>query len=148
LITEDGLKYAPDSERLQTLLANINKEKLAFEAEVQERMEQAMDVAYKDYQMNENDAIELLTVDLENNDDNQIVIKGEVKSNATVPIKSIVIEYALLIDGTEMITNETFVVPDTLYPSEAGEFEFTHLDLQQKSSELEVEVKKITWYTN
>lgn len=148
LIVEDGLKYAPEAEKLQSLLTNINKEKLAFEAEAKERMEQAIDTASKEHQINENDAIELLSVKLENNDDNELVIKGEVKSNATVPIDSIIVEYALLRNDEEILTNEIFVFPDTLYPSENGKFEFTHFDIKEKSTRLKADVKKITWYTN
>lgn len=148
LLAEDGLKYAPDSEKLQSLLTNINKEKLAFETEVQQRMEQAMDTAYKESQINENDAIEMISVKLENNDEGQVVINGEVKSTATVPINSILVEYALLKNNDEILTNEIFIFPDTLYPSETGKFEFTHFDLKDKSKDLRAEVKKITWYTN
>lgn len=148
LLAEDGLKYAPDSEKLQSLLTNINKEKLAFETEVQQRMEQAMDTAYKESQINENDAIEMISVKLENNDEGQVVINGEVKSTATVPINSILVEYALLKNNDEILTNEIFIFPDTLYPSETGKFEFTHFDLKDKSKDLRAEVKKLTWYTN
>lgn len=148
LIVEDGLKYAPEAEKLQSLLTNINKEKLAFEAEAKERMEQAIDTASKEHQMNENDAIEIISVKLENNDDNELVIKGEVKSNATVPIDSIIVEYVLLRNGEEILTNEIFVFPDTLYPSENGKFEFTHFDIKENSTRLKADVKKITWYTN
>ncbi|MHA6252034.1 zinc-ribbon domain-containing protein [Oceanobacillus sp. CAU 1775] len=148
LIAEDGLKYAPDSEKLQSLLTNINKEKLAFEADAKDRMEQAIDTASKEHQINENDAIELLSVKLENNADDEVVIKGEVKSNATVPIDSIMVEYVLLRNDEEILTNEIFVFPDMLYPLENGKFEFTHFDLKEKSTRLKAEVKKITWYTN
>lgn len=148
LIAEDGLKYAPESEKLQSLLTNINKEKLSFENEIQQRMEQAMDTAYKESQINENDAIEILSVKLENNDEGEVVIKGEVKSTATVPINTILIEYALLKNDKEVLTNEIFVFPDTLYPTETGKFEFTHFDIKDKSNNLKAEVKKVTWYTN
>ena len=148
LITEDGLKYAPDAEKLQSLLANINKEKNSFEAAAKERMEQAMDTVYQEHQMNENDAIELSFIEVENDKDGRLVVKGAVKSNATVPINSILVEYAILRDDEEILTNEIFVYPDTLYPTEQGKFEFTHFDLKQKSSNLEATVKRITWYTD
>ncbi|MCF3944751.1 zinc-ribbon domain-containing protein [Oceanobacillus alkalisoli] len=148
LITEDGLKYAPDAEKLQSLLANINKEKSSFEAAAQERLEQAMDTAYQEHQMNENDAIELNFIDVENDEDGRIVVKGAVKSNATVPINSILVKYTVSRNDEEILTNEIFVYPDTLYPTEQGKFEFTHFDLKDKSSNLEAAVKKITWYTD
>lgn len=148
LIAEDGLKYAPESEKLQSLLTNINKEKISFEAEVQERLEQAMDTAYKENQLNENDAIDVVSVKVENDEAGQVVIKGEVKSIATVPINSILVEYVLLKNDEEIISNEIFVFPDTLYPSETGKFEFTHFDLDEKEKNLKPEVRKITWYTN
>ncbi|MCM3739866.1 zinc ribbon domain-containing protein [Oceanobacillus luteolus] len=147
LITEDGLKYAPDSEKLQSLLTNINKEKLSFESAINERLEQAMDTAYKENQINKNDAIELVSVDVENDKDGKIVIKGEVKSNATVPINSILVEYSLSRNEEEFLSNEIYVFPDVLYPTEHGRFEFTHFDLEDKSSDISAEVKKITWYT-
>lgn len=148
LITEDGLKYAPDSEKLQSLLTNINKEKHSFESAIKDRMEQAIDTAFEDYQRNANEAIELVAADLEKNEDHQITIKGQVKSNATVPITSILVEYTLVKDEEEFLTNEIYVFPSTLYPGEYGKFEFTHFDLEEEdTSNLEVSIKKITWYT-
>ncbi|WP_156856344.1 zinc ribbon domain-containing protein [Oceanobacillus sp. AG] len=148
LITEDGLKYAPDSEKLQSLLANINKEKSSFETAAKERLEQAMDTVYQEHQMNENDAIEVVSIKVENDEDGRVIVNGAVKSNATVPINSILVDYALSRNGEEILTNEIFVYPDTLYPTEQGKFEFTHFDLKDKSSELEAEIKRITWYTD
>lgn len=148
LITEDGLKYAPESEKLISLVANINKEKLAFESAIQERIEQAVNTAYQEDQMNENDAIEVVSVNIENDEAGQIVIKGEVKSVATVPINSVLVEYALLENDQELLTNKIFIFPEIIYPEEKGKFEFTHFDLKNKSTELKAEVRKITWYTN
>ena len=148
LITEDGLKYAPESEKLQSLLTNINKEKLSFESALQDRMEQAMDTAYADYRKNANDAIELVSVEMENNDEGQLAIKGEVKSIATVPINSILVEYTLARDDVEFVTNEIYVFPSTLYPGEIGKFGFTHFDLKDDSDDMTVNIKKITWYTD
>ncbi len=148
LITEDGLKYAPESEKLQSLLANINKEKHSFESAQKERMEQAMDTAYEEYQINENAAIELIDVDVENDGEDQIVIKGRVESIATVPIHSIIVEYTLSRNGEDFLSNEIYVYPDVLYPGEEGRFEFTHFDLKDDSSRIDVEVKRITWYTD
>lgn len=147
LITEDGLKYAPDSEKLQSLLTNINKEKSSFETAAKERMEQAMNTALEEHQKNENDAIELISVDVKNDDEGRIVINGEVKSIATVPINSILVEYALIRNGKEIETNEIYIFPDVLYPTEHGKFEFTHFNLKEKSSNIKAEVNKITWYT-
>lgn len=147
LITEDGLKYAPKSEKLKSLHANINKEKHAFETAAQKRMEQAMDTAYQEYQQNESDAIELISLDVTNDEDGQVVISGEVKSIATVPINSILIEYTLSENGDEFLSNEIYVFPDELYPDEHGEFEFTHFDVTSNSDDMEARVKRITWYT-
>jgi tetratricopeptide (TPR) repeat protein len=148
LITEDGLKYAPDSEKLHSLLTNITKEKHAFESALQNRIEQAVDMANQEYQTNEFDAIELTAIEVTNNSDGQIVIEGEVLSRATVPIHSILIEYILLEEQEEIARNEIFVYPDTLYPNEHGKFDFTHFDINKNIDNIDAEVNKITWYTS
>ncbi|MBP1968272.1 tetratricopeptide (TPR) repeat protein [Virgibacillus natechei] len=149
ILVEDGLKYAPDSERLQSLQSTIEKEKEAFETAQEQRMEQAIDTAEKEQQLNETDAIELISATVESNDKKNIVIKGEVESVATIPIHSVLIEYVLLTDnGTEILSDEVYIYPDTLYPEEKGQFEYTHFDSNDYDQDVDVEVRKITWYTN
>ncbi|RLL45169.1 zinc ribbon domain-containing protein [Oceanobacillus piezotolerans] len=144
---EDGMKYAPDSEKLSSLHTTIEKEKVAFETAQQQRIEQAMSIAQEDYERNENDAIELLEANIEKDQQGNLVVKGKVKSVATIPTNSTVIEYSLMNEQEmEILSNEVFVYPDTLYPGETGEFEFTHYDIKDQS--LTVKVNKITWYTD
>ncbi|WP_067730084.1 zinc-ribbon domain-containing protein [Oceanobacillus damuensis] len=148
LLVEDGLKYAPQSEKLESLQATIEKEKISFETAQEQRIEQAINSAAVEQEFNENDAIELITADLEKNDQNNLVVKGEVKSAATVPINSVVVEYSILsANGSEILTNEVVIYPDLLYPDEVGKFEFTHYELDNELRNLTVEVTKITWYT-
>ncbi|WP_238323678.1 zinc-ribbon domain-containing protein [Virgibacillus salexigens] len=149
LIVEDGLKYAPDSEKLLSLQTTIDKEKVAFETAQQKRIEQAMTSATKEKQVNETDAIEMLSIDITDDEQGNLVVKGEVQSVATIPINSIMIEYALLTEnGNELTTNEVYVYPDELYPEEKGKFEFTHFDIEHKGKNVQPKVKKITWYTD
>ncbi len=149
LIVEDGLKYAPDSEKLQSLETTINNEQSSFETAQQERLEQAMNTAQEEREMNESDAVNLLDIVVENNEQGNIMVKGEVKSVATVPINSIIIDYVILNKNeAEIDSNEVFVYPDRLYPDENGNFEFTHFDINESSQNLQVEVNKITWYTD
>src|SRR5699024_9613235 len=54
---DDGLKYAPESEKLQSLQTTINKEKVAFETAQQERIEQAINTAQEEQELNETDEI-------------------------------------------------------------------------------------------
>lgn len=148
-LIKDGLKYAPDAEKLQSLKTTIDKEKTAFETVQQQRIEQAMDTAAKEQQFNETDAIELVSVDLKSDDQGKLVVKGQVKSLATIPLDSILIAYTLSNkDDAELLSNEVFVYPDKLYPGETGKFEFTHLDRKEKVKHVDVKVNKITWYTD
>ncbi|MFD1361523.1 zinc ribbon domain-containing protein [Lentibacillus salinarum] len=148
LLVEDGLKYTPESEKLQSLKTTIEKEKTAFETAQRQRIEQAISTAEKERELNENDAIELVTADVERDDQGDIVIKGNVKSVATIPINSILVTYTLSINGEELLTNDVYVYPDTLYPGDDGEFEFTHFDIEQPREDISIEVDKIKWYTD
>jgi len=149
-LVEDGLKYAVDSDKLQSLKTTIDKEKTAFETAEQQRIEQAVDVATEERELNEQDAVKLDNVKTSKDDQDNIVVQGEVSSVATIPINSVLIEYSLLTKkGKTILSNKVFVYPDKLYPDETGKFEFTHYDLKnKKSKDIEVNVDKITWYTD
>jgi len=149
LIVEDGLKYASDSTKLQSLKTTIAKEKSAFETTQQERIEQAVTIAEEEDQYNRNDAITLDHVEVDHNDQGNILVTGKVKSEATVPITSVFVEYELYTKGNEPFeTNRVFVFPDILYPDEDGNFEFTHYDLDIEDKDVLVNVRKITWYVD
>lgn len=148
LLVEDGLKYAPDSEKLISLQTTVEKEQTAFETAQQQRIKQAVNAAAQDQQLNETDAIELLSAEVEKNEQGDFVITGEVKSVATIPVHSILVEYSLLNgNDTEILSNEVYVYPDKLYPNENGEFEFTHFDISEDTEDLQVEIDTVTWYT-
>lgn len=143
-IVEDGLRYATESEKLQSLQKSIEKEKVAFETTIEERLEQALTAEY-----NEDDKIKLSHINIEENKQNQIVIEGEVESTAKVPITSVKVDYSLYgEDGVELINNEVFVFPETLKPNGLGRFEFTHYEMDKEIKDISVEVNKITWFTN
>ncbi|WP_077300531.1 zinc ribbon domain-containing protein [Virgibacillus pantothenticus] len=147
VIVKDGLKYAPDSEKLVSLQTTIDKEKVAFETAQQSRIEQAMTTANKEQQLNKSEAIELNKIEITSDDQENLVVKGQVQSVATIPINSIMVEYVIKTNkGEEILTNEVYVFPDELYPDETGNFEFTHYDINDKNQALKVEVKTITWY--
>ncbi|MFD1039034.1 zinc-ribbon domain-containing protein [Virgibacillus byunsanensis] len=148
MLVDDGLKYAPNSERLLSLKTTIDKEKTAFETAQQERIEQAFSTAAQEQELNENDAIEVNSVSLDSDDQENLVVTGEVNSVATVPINSISVEYAIVTnDDSEILTNEVYVYPDKLYPDENGKFEFTHFDLEDSNNDFEITINKIKWYT-
>ena len=143
-MAEDGLRYAPDSEKLQSLKTSIEKEKAAYESAISQRLEQAINTEF-----NESDAIELSFVELEYNEQDHLVINGEVENIAAVPINSIKVDYSIITeDDDELLNNEVFVYPDTLHPNDTGHFEFTHYGIDKDKEELTVEVNKITWYTD
>ncbi|WP_010096841.1 hypothetical protein [Ornithinibacillus scapharcae] len=146
-IVDDGLKYAPYSDKLQSLKTTIEKEKVTFETTQEQRIQQAINTANEEREMNETDAIKVVDVKLEKNSQGNLVVKGEVKSIATIPISSIQVEYALVRNNTEFLTNGVYVYPDTLYPNENGKFEFTHFDMNVDIKQTTANVKKITWYT-
>ncbi|NBJ71389.1 MULTISPECIES: zinc ribbon domain-containing protein [Clostridia] len=147
VIVKDGLKYAPNSEKLLSLQTTIDKEKVTFETAQQNRIEQAMTTANKEQQLNESEAIKLKKMEITSDDQGNLVVKGQVQSVATIPINSIMVEYIIKTNkGEEILTNEVYVFPDELYPDETGNFEFTHYDMNDKNEALKVEVKTITWY--
>lgn len=147
LFVEDGLKYASESTKLQSLKTTIDKEKTAFETAQQERIEQAITIAEEEEEHNRNDAVELDKIDVKVTKQGNVVIKGRVKSGATVPITSVFVEYELYRKGEEpFTTNRVFVFPDVLYPDEYGQFEFTHYDVDTKEKDILMNVNKITWY--
>lgn len=147
LFVEDGLKYASESTKLQSLKTTIDKEKTAFETAQLERIEQAITIAEEEEEHNRNDAIKLDEVDLEVTEQGNVVIKGKVKSAATVPITSVFVEYELYYNGEDpFTTNRVFVFPDVLYPDEYGQFEFTHYDVDTNDKDILMNVNKLTWY--
>lgn len=148
LLVEDGLKYASESEKLQSLRTTIDKEKTAFEIAEKQRIEKAVHMAEEDRELNELDAINLENVNLERDDQGRLVVMGEVKSVATIPVHSILVEYSLHYKDSELENNKIFVYPDKLYPGETGKFEFTHYDINQEMEKIKINVNKIKWYTD
>lgn len=147
-LINEGIIYAPKSEKLKSLQTTIDNEKVAFETMQQRRIESALNTAEQERKQNKNDAIELVNVKLKNNKQGKLVVGGKVKSVATVPINTVLVKYDLLTqEGEKFTSNEVYVFPDTLYPDEVGEFEFTHFDIDKKAKKLDVEVSKIKWYT-
>ncbi|QHS22073.1 zinc ribbon domain-containing protein [Virgibacillus sp. MSP4-1] len=143
-IIEDGLRYAPESEKLQSLKTTIEKEKVAFETEQQKRIEQAINAAEQEYKLNKNDAIEMVSIEAKKDDFGDLIVSGTLKSVATVPIYSVSVSYNLLDKNGEIVeTNEVYIYPDTLYPEEEGNFEFTHYEMDK---ELKAEVDQVKWF--
>jgi len=145
-IVNDGLKYVPNSERLESLKTTIEKQKVAFETEQHQRTQQALTLYELEQETNETNAIELINIDIEK-DDKGVTVLGEVKSVATVPIYSVSIEYTLYDQDDELILeNETFLYPETLYPEESGKFEYLHSNLDEDIENLDIHIEKISWY--
>lgn len=150
LLVSDGLKYATNSKKLHSLQKTIEKEKEAFETKQQERIEQAIHLAEEERALNEMDAVELVEVKIKEKDKDELTIVGEVKSLATIPIHSVIVEYSLFHqkDDKPYVKNKAFIYPDTLYPGDTGKFEFTHYDIENEVNISNVQVDKFTWYTN
>ncbi|QTM99249.1 zinc ribbon domain-containing protein [Sediminibacillus dalangtanensis] len=145
-VVEEGLNYVPDSDKLQSLQTTIEKEKTAFETEQQNRIEQAVTAAEKEQNQNKNDAVEMIDVSISKDDQGKAVVSGKLKSIATVPVYSISVDYKILDpEDDELLTNEVYVYPDTLYPGEEGKFEFTHFDTNAQDTS-KVEIEKIKWF--
>ncbi|GEL76060.1 hypothetical protein TMU01_02950 [Tenuibacillus multivorans] len=143
-IVDDALRYIPDNERLQSLKTTIERERIAFETEQQERIEQALNQYEMEQEQNANSAVELVNIEASTNEEGDTVVKGEIKSIATVPIYSISVKYTLHNqDGDQILENETFVFPETLYPEESGEFEYTHFDIEE---DVVIDNWEIKWY--
>jgi len=149
LFVEDGLKYAPNSEKLTSLKQTIENEKVAFETAQMERIEQALNLAEEEQIYNKEDAVKLKHVSLDTDDQERLIIVGEIKSQATVPIQSVFIEYKIVDhEGSVLETNRVFAFPDRLYPKDLGKFEFTHYEIDRAPEDLSIEIEKITWYVD
>ncbi len=145
-IVENGLYYAPNDLKLSSLLNSIEKEKAAFIATQEERLEQAFSQYEVEQQVNQNEAIEELEIDFKVNSDDQLVVSGQLKSVATVPIHAIFVHYTLFDDElNELKSNEIYVYPETLYPGETGEFDHIHFDQELIDKTTSVQVTSITW---
>lgn len=146
-IVEDGLKYAPYSDKLQSLQQTIEKEKVAFETAQQERIEQALHIAEEEQAFNKNEAVKVKEAKLSKDDKDRLVVSGEIESQATVPIQSVFVEYKIVTDdGSVLDTNRVFAFPERIYPKDVGSFEFTHYEIDGNRNNLSIEVEKITWY--
>ncbi|WP_117169863.1 zinc ribbon domain-containing protein [Paraliobacillus sediminis] len=146
-IVANALQYAPDSEKLSSLKTTIEKEKTAFETAQEKRIEQALTAVEAERDLNNNDAVELTNAALDEDDQGNIVIFGELKSVATVPINSIAITYNIIDKVDNIIeTNEIYVYPETLYPDEVGKFDHTHYDLTDKNNAYDVKIETIKWF--
>ncbi|QST01387.1 zinc ribbon domain-containing protein [Pontibacillus sp. ALD_SL1] len=143
---EEGLRYAPESQKLQSFKTTVEKEKAAFETAQQNRIEQAMNAAEEEHKKNKNDAVEIVKIEKNLNKQDNLVVNGKIKSVATVPITSVSLSYNLINkDGIIVDKNEVYIYPDTLYPDEVGQFEFTHYDVQKA---LQVKINKVKWFLN
>lgn len=145
-VIEDTLKVIESSEQLESLKTTVNKEKTAFESAQEQRIEQAFSAFEEEQELNEHHALELIDIHL-NKDKNNWIISGELKSVATVPIHSILVSYSVNDkDDNTLLENDVYIFPETLYPGEVGNFEFTHFDIESDSERLTPKVEEITWY--
>ncbi|MET3681960.1 tetratricopeptide (TPR) repeat protein [Alkalibacillus flavidus] len=148
-IIEDGLRYAPENEQLTSLKSTVENQKADFETQQQKRIEQALSQYELEQEHNANNAVEMVDIEASLNEFDEISVTGEVKSTATRPIHSISVSYTLYDDSdNEILNNETFVYPDTVYPDETGQIEHTHSDLPEDfdSEEISITVEGISWY--
>ncbi|PWU69022.1 zinc ribbon domain-containing protein [Gracilibacillus dipsosauri] len=149
-LIDDTLTYVDSSKQLESLKTTINKEKTVFETAQQERLEQAMSLVEEEKELNQNNALKEIdsTIDIQGE---KVMIKGELKSVATIPIHSIKVAYSLYSeDEKKILSNEVFLIPDTLYPQEIGQFEFSHFDIEKQylKDKLSLKIEEITWYLN
>ncbi|GAE91828.1 hypothetical protein JCM21714_787 [Gracilibacillus boraciitolerans JCM 21714] len=145
-VIDDTLYVIENSEQLESLKATVNKEKTAFETVQEQRIEQALSVFEKEQEVNESNAIEQIDIKL-TEDKDKWVINGTLKSVATVPIHSILVSYSISDKHDQIVLeNEIYVYPETLYPDEFGNFEFTHFDIPADHVGLTAKIEEITWY--
>ncbi|MGP4040467.1 hypothetical protein ACTWP4_11340 [Gracilibacillus sp. D59] len=145
-VIEDTLKVVESSEQLESLKTTVNKEKTAFESAQEQRIEQALSAFEDEQELNESHAIELIDIQLKE-EKGDWIITGQLKSVATVPIHSILVSYSVKDkEDNTVLENDVYVFPETLYPDEVGNFEFTHFDVDTEYERLKPKVEEITWY--
>ncbi|MGP4081691.1 hypothetical protein ACTWQL_17430 [Pseudalkalibacillus sp. R45] len=138
-----GLYHEPKNEKLINLKSTIQNEQAAFEKAEEHRLEQALIAAAEEKERNLNDALEIISLKTSLNELGDLVVKGTVKSKATVPINSIRVSYSLVDKKKVFDENEVYIYPDLLYPGEKGTFEYTHFMIDKK---LDVEFNEANWY--
>lgn len=140
---EDALQYVVNNEKLLSLKDRIIEEKNAFEAAEQERINNAIQVAKKEEQMNSTQAVELVDVKANVDKYGDAYIKGSVKNKGTESVHSIVIEFRVLNDkGSVLEEGKTNVFPNKLLPGQTGNFEHVSYSTKEK---VKVEVTNISW---
>lgn len=145
-MVENVLYYLPDDEKLTSLLNSIKKEKEAFETAEENRLELAFSQYEAEQQINENDAIDDVSIEFDINSRKELIISGEITSVATVPIHAVLIHYSIFDkSGKEIESNELFVYPETLYPGETGKFDHISFDDKIIKEIDDVKVTSITW---
>ncbi|WP_440895159.1 zinc-ribbon domain-containing protein [Amphibacillus sp. Q70] len=148
-MVENGLYYLPNDEKLTSLLSSIEKEKIAFEMAQEERLEQAFSQYEAEQEVNENDALDEVSIEFEIDSRGHLVVFGEITSVATIPIHAVLIHYTIFdADHSELESNEIFIYPETLYPGEIGQFDHIHFDDQIIEEADDVQITSITWLLN
>jgi tetratricopeptide (TPR) repeat protein len=132
-VVNKGLSYKTDDEELLQLKEKIEQEKVAME-------EQA---AEEDLH-NRTAAVELLTFTANLEDNGDISIEGTIKSNATIPIYTIVLYYAVYdTNGEFLLEGSVNVEPNQLEPGDEGTFAAIISGVDQEAT---VEMYHATWY--
>src|SRR5690606_14826834 len=132
-VVNKGLSYKSDDEGLLQLKEKIEQEKVAME-------EQA---AEEDLH-NRTAAVELLTFTANLEDNGDISIEGTIKSNATIPIYTIVLYYAVYdTNGEFLLEGSVNVEPNQLEPGDEGTFSAIISGVDQEAT---VEMYHATWY--
>lgn len=145
-VVENGLYYVPNDLKLSSLLNSIIRDQESFIAAQEARLEQAFYQYEVEQEINENDAIDNLVIEFNINNDEQLVVSGQMTSVATVPIHAILLNYTLFNkDNEELESYEIYVYPETLYPGETGQFDHTHLDTEVVEETADVQVNSVTW---
>ncbi|SDB87000.1 zinc-ribbon domain-containing protein [Pelagirhabdus alkalitolerans] len=142
---QSGLYYLPNDDKLESLLATVDREQTLFEDAQDDRMKQAYSEYEDEMDINENHAVQIndLEINIENS---RVEIAGEVESSATIPIHAVKINYSLLDDDESSVdTFELYVYPETLYPNEIGHFDHTHFDEELANQTTDYQIESITW---
>lgn len=143
-VVNEGLAYDMSNDKLSSFKDTISKQKENFEKKEKESMEQAMEAAAREDDLNRTAALSLVESSGEFNNSGDFIIKGRVKNIATKPVSMVKIFYGIFDSkGSSLSQNSTYVYPNYINPGETGDFENTEYGIPQGCY---IKIAKMTWY--
>jgi len=141
---EEGLEYASDNAELQAMKSRVDKEKKAYEAAEQSRIEHAMQKAAEEDLKNRTAAVQAGGMNTTLDEFGDLHVHIELLNVATKTIYSVYAEYTLLdADGSTIGTGTAYATPGTVEPGDKAVIDDIYYGAYKKAT---VRIDKAGWY--